>query len=298
MHPPSGSRLGPNGPVIGPIGYGCWRLGNADAPTVARCIDTALDHGLNLIDTADIYGQGEGGFGAAELRLGEAIAAMPARRTRMILATKGGIVPGVPYNSSAAYLREALDASLTRLQTDYIDLYQVHRPDPLTGPAELAATLDGFVASGKVRAVGLSNVSAAEARSVAAHLSTPLAAIQNEFSCLHPAPLEDGILAYCHEVGSRLLAWSPLAGGAIAAVTDDVRILRVQTVLRRLAEALDAHVTQVAIAFLRALPGPALPIIGTSRAERIAQFSVDRIPMLDRRQWFDTYEAWRGQPMP
>jgi aryl-alcohol dehydrogenase-like predicted oxidoreductase len=124
----------------------------------AALVHAALDAGITLLDTADIYGfDGAGGFGDAEALLGEVIAADPALRTRFVLATKGGIMPPLPYDQSAAYLSAAIDASLRRLQVDVIDLYQVHRPDILAHPAQVARVLDDAVAAGKIRAIGVSN---------------------------------------------------------------------------------------------------------------------------------------------
>ena len=96
------------------------------------------------------------GFGMSESILGEVLAATPSLRSRMILATKGGIMPPLPYDSSSEYLVAACDASLRRLQTDVIDLYQIHRPDMLTHPAEVAGALDSLVAAGKIRESGIS----------------------------------------------------------------------------------------------------------------------------------------------
>lgn len=100
-----------------------------------------------------VLGADPDGFGGAEALLGQCLANEPSLRERMILATKGGIRPPLPYDSSRSYLIAALDVSLTRLRTDYVDLYQIHRPDLLTDFAALAETLERFVSSGKVRAL-------------------------------------------------------------------------------------------------------------------------------------------------
>ena len=122
-------------------------------------IEQALANSMNLIDTADVYGLDWGGtaFGSAEALLGQVLAEAPGLRDRMVLASKGGIIPGVPYDS--AYLESACDASLQRLGVDQLDLYQVHRPDLLTHPEETANVLLRLIDSGKVQTVGVSNYS-------------------------------------------------------------------------------------------------------------------------------------------
>ena len=151
-------RLGSLGEV-GPLGLGQWRFTGEDVRSAQALVETALDHGLNLVDTADVYGLdwGGSGFGACEALLGQVLATSPQLRSRMVLATKGGIAPPTPYDSGRDALTAACEASLRRLQVDTIDLYQVHRPDMLTHPAEVAATLDALRTAGKIREVGVSN---------------------------------------------------------------------------------------------------------------------------------------------
>ena len=144
--------LGSLGPV-GPLSYGLWRFTSDDVAEGQALIETALDAGMNLIDTADVYGLDWGGtgFGVVEAFLGRVLAAAPRLRDRMVLATKGGIVPPVPYDSGPAALRSACEASLRRLGVDVVDLYQIHRPDLFSHPADVAATLMALRDEGKIR---------------------------------------------------------------------------------------------------------------------------------------------------
>ncbi len=213
--------LGSSGIEVGSIAYGCWRLAGTGVADASAKIGAALDAGLTLIDTADIYGFGGGGgerddgFGEAEALLGRVLRDTPEWRDRMVLASKGGIRPGVPYDQSRDYLAEACDASLRRLGVDHLDLYQIHRPDHLTSPAEVAGALDALVDAGKVRAIGVSNFTVAQHRALAAHLRAPIVTTQPEWHPLHQAPLVDGTLDLCGEVGCTPLVWSPLAGGLL-----------------------------------------------------------------------------------
>ena len=129
------------------------------------------------------------------------LARAPGLRDRMVLATKGGIVPPVPYDSSPAALRAACEASLRRLQVDVIDLYQVHRPDLFAHPADVAETLLALRSEGKIRAIGVSNHTAAQHRALEAHLGEPLATSQPELSVAHLEPVRDGVLDHCMATG-------------------------------------------------------------------------------------------------
>ena len=131
-------NLGMSDITVGPIAFGCWRLVGMSVTAARANVETALAAGMNLIDNADVYGLnwGGSGFGEAEELLGKVLTDAPHLREQIVLATKGGINPPKPYDSSVDYLIEACDDSLRRLNVDVIDLYQIHRPDMLTHPGE------------------------------------------------------------------------------------------------------------------------------------------------------------------
>ena len=211
------SRLLPDGRRVGPLSWGCWRLVTDDVSEALRRMETALSLGMNMIDTADVYGLDWGGsaFGLSESIIGRVLAQAPGLRDEIVLATKGGIDPGVPYDSSPAYLESAIDASLKRLGVERIDLWYVHRPDMLTHPADVADTLARLVAKGKLAAIGVSNHTVAQVDALMAHLpeGVPVAANQVEFSAAHLLPLRDGTLDQCMRDQRMAVAWSPLGGG-------------------------------------------------------------------------------------
>ena len=210
-------RLGSLEVVPGPIAYGCWRFAGTDVRAGADKIETAVEVGMTLIDTADVYGLGPAAnFGDSELLLGEVLSEAAGLRDRIILATKGGIDPGVPYHTSKRHMLQACEDSLRRLGVETIDLYQVHRPDFLTHPDELAEALTTLRESGKVREVGVSNYSVSQYRGLRSCLSFPIVSRQPEFSAWHLDPLFDGVLDQCMEEKLTVLAWSPLAGGLLA----------------------------------------------------------------------------------
>ena len=283
---------------VGPLAYGLWRFTDDDIGRAIDRIEAALDAGLNLIDTADVYGfdWGGTGFGTVEELLGRVLAARPDLRNRMVLATKGGITPPVPYDSSADYLRSAVDASRRRLGVDTIDLYQIHRPDLFGHPAEVADALGAMVADGVVGALGVSNYTCPQTRALLAHLDRPLATTQPEYSVAHLDPLRDGTLDLCLEVGMTPMAWSPLGGGALA-TGDGVRPELIDA-LDRLAERESVGRPEIALAFVLAHPSRPIAIIGTQSPERIASATAALSVHLDRNDVYDLIEASEGVPLP
>ena len=298
--PPSRRRLGASEIEISPIAWGMWRLAE-NGRTVgeaSRLVHAALEAGITLLDTADIYGfDGRGGFGDAESLLGEVLEAEPGPRDRMVLATKGGIMPPLPYDQSAAYLQGALEASLRRLRTDRIDLYQIHRPDILTHPQELARTLDHAVASGKVRALGVSNFTAGQIEALAAFLGHPLVATQPEISPLRIVPFESGELDQAIRLGLTPLAWSPLGGGRLLSPVNQ-REAAVAAELDRIGGAQGVSRSVAAYAWLMAHPAGIVPIVGSQSAERIAEAARALAMRWTRQDWYAVLVAARGEKLP
>lgn len=289
--------LGPL-PDVGPLAFGHWRFAGHDTPDAAELVETALDLGMNLIDTADIYGldRSGNGFGEAEALLGSVLDDSPALRDRMVLASKGGITPGVPYDSSHEYLTSALDASLRRLRVDRIDLYQVHRPDMFTHPEDLAATLSSFVEKGKVGAIGISNFTTAQTEALVAFLGDTVVSTQPQFSANHLEPLRDGTLDLAMRLGLRPLAWSALGGGALA-TGHNVRtelMLEIDALAAR--ESVDR--TAIALAFVLAHPSRPVAIVGSQKAERLRQATTALDVSLSREDAYRMIEAAEGESLP
>jgi predicted oxidoreductase len=283
---------------VGPISYGQWRYTTGDLGAARHLIETALDAGMNLIDTADVYGLdwGGAGFGDVEALLGRVLAQAPGLRERMVLATKGGIRPPVPYDSSDTWLRAACDDSLRRLGVDTIDLYQIHRPDLYAHPAEVAATLTDLRRQGKIREVGVSNHTVAQTTALQAHLDVPIVSTQPEFSAVALDPMRDGTFDHCMANNIVPLGWSPLAGGRLA-TGDGVRP-ELLAVFDGLADREGVDRSQIAIAFVLAHPSAPIPIIGTQDPGRITASTRALSVHLDRADVYAIVQASEGVPLP
>ena len=263
-------KLGVTDILVSPIAWGMWRFRGDDLNAARSRVEAALDAGITLFDTADIYGPDNGEpFGAAEALLGRVFQTTPSLRPRMVLATKGGIRPGIPYDSRADYLRSAIDASLTRLGTERVELWQVHRPDILTHPHELARTLEDAHRCGKIAAVGVSNFSVAQTASLAHYLTIPLVSQQPQLSPLFLEPMQNGLLDQAMTMNLAVLAWSPLGGGRLGHPEEE-RTCAIAALLDE--KAIEAGVNRAAsaLSWIMAHPSRPIPISGTQNLERIA----------------------------
>ncbi len=289
--------LGKSGLTVSPIAWGMWRYAGRTEMEAQALVEAALNAGITLFDTADIYGFDGPGFGEAELLLGRVLAGSPALRDRMVLATKGGITPTVPYDSSHSYLTGALDASLRRMRVERVELYQIHRPDILTHPHEVARALDDMVSSGKVAAIGVSNYSVDQTHTLQSFLSAPLVSTQPEFSALATDCLSNGLFDQAMRQDIAVLAWSPLGGGRIADPGTPIEHAVADALDRKAAQA-GVGRTTAAYAWIMAHPVRAIPIAGTQNPARIAELSDVFKLRWTREEWYQVLIAARGEPLP
>ncbi|MBA4491440.1 aldo/keto reductase [Paracoccus sp. S1E-3] len=287
--------------AISRLAYGMWRIA-ADPDTspahVQAKVETCLAQGITTIDQADIYGQ----YGAEEI-LGNALATAPGLRERIEIVTKCGIVAPVGrhagarvthYDTSAAHILASVEASLRAMRTDRIDLLLIHRPNPLMDPAETGRVLDDLRASGKVRAVGVSNFRPFDVELLADNMHSPLVANQIEISLAALEPFTNGDLAFIQRAGMLPMAWSPLAGGALLAGGRPALI----DALRAMAEAKGTEMAALAVAWLLAHPAGIVPVMGTNTMERIAALNEALRIQLDPEDWFILYTAALGHDVP
>jgi aryl-alcohol dehydrogenase-like predicted oxidoreductase len=249
-----------------PIGLGGMPMSLEGRPEEARSIRTihaALDAGVNLIDTADAYSKDDTDIGHNERLIAKALR---GRREGVIVATKGGHLRDGrdwPLDGSPKHLKEACEASLKALETDRIDLYQYHRPDPNVPYAESIGALKELQDEGKVRWIGISNADNDQIE--AARSIVELVSVQNQLSLEYPSPVSKGEVALCEQHGIAFLPWSPLGG--IAGASDAAGN---HNPVKDTARAHGVSPQQVALAWLLALSPVMIPIPGASRPETIA----------------------------
>ena len=283
------------------IVYGMWRLGDDQDTSPAHVqakIEACLAQGITTLDQADIYG----GYEAEEI-LGNCLKAAPALKDKVEIVTKCDIVAPVGrhsaarvkyYDTSAAHITASVDASLSLMGVDKIDTLLIHRPDPFMDPVETGAALDGLVAAGKVRSVGVSNFKLHDWTLLQSAMETPLVTNQIEISLVCHDPFTNGDVAYLQERGIHPMAWSPLGGGTLMASGTP----EVTQVMKRLAEEAGTDLAAVAVAWLLAHPAGILPVMGTNTLARIATFAdAFKVPM-DRQTWFELYSAALGAEVP
>ncbi|HEY8792419.1 MAG TPA: aldo/keto reductase [Gaiellaceae bacterium] len=279
-------RLGAEGPEVSVVGLGCNNFGmRVDLEGTRTVVDTALEAGVTLFDTADIYGA----KGGSESLLGEVL---EGRRGRVVLATKfgGDMGDGTEARGSREYIHKAIDASLARLRTDYVDLYQYHTPDNVTPFEETFGALDEVARAGKARYVGHSNLNAAQVEEVEAvcreHDFVRPVSAQNQYSLLR-REAEEELLPTCERLGIGVLPFFPLASGLLTGkyrrgeerpqgtrLADRDSVFTDETFDRL--EALEAFakergvtLLQVAIGGLLAQPAIASVIAGATKPEQV-----------------------------
>ena len=277
-------QLGQGGPEVSVVGLGCNNFGmRVDLEGTRAVVDAALEAGVTLFDTADVYG----GRGGSEELLGEVL---EGRRDRVVLATKfgGDMQDGTTARGSREYIHKAVEESLRRLRTDYIDLYQYHTPDHVTPYEETFGALAELVEQGKVRYVGHSNLEAPDIEEIDERMGgrvRPVSA-QNEYSLLR-REAENDLLPTCARLGIGVLPYFPLASGLLTgkykrgaaapegtrlagrdeALSDD-RFDRVEA-LEQFASARGLTLLQVAIGGLLAQPAIASVIAGATKPEQV-----------------------------
>jgi len=305
--------------TVSRLSYGCMRLGRPEAAGAAGALlAAALEQGITLFDHADIYARGN-----SETVFGEALRQIPGARDKIVLQSKCGIRPantpnpGDPgrYDFSYDHILRTVEGSLTRLQTDRLDLLLLHRPDALVEPEEVARAFSELHAAGKVRYFGVSNHSPAQIELLKRYVAQPLVANQLEVNLIHNYMIEEGILInqpaarfaassglldYCRLNDILIQAWSPVAGGQLIDPKPDASE-RVRAAAQRVAELAAAHNTTreaIALAWLLRHPAGIQPIIGTTNVDRLlASCQADAVS-LTREEWYSLLIAARGANVP
>lgn len=302
----SRTQLTAAGPEISRFIAGYWRVNQWQLSDQAllNFINQTLELGISTVDHAMVY--------RSEAPFGRALALQPALRDQLQIITKFGIRPkgfgelGARqinhYDSSSTAIVESVDASLRDLQTDYIDVLLIHRPDYLMNAHEVVAAFESLKNSGKVRYFGVSNFNNDQFTWLQAvlqkSLGIELVTNQIEFSPLHLDPLDDGTFEHCQLHGYQPMLWSCLAGGRLINENTE-RQRNIITALRTVAdEWQQEHIETIVYAWCMALPCAPAPLLGTQNLERVKiALSAEDIS-LNREQWYRIWEASAGHPVP
>ncbi|MGH1365752.1 MAG: aldo/keto reductase [Calditrichia bacterium] len=312
---------------VSQIAYGCMGIGGdwsknppdeATQQHAARLIEKAMAAGINLFDHADIYCRGK-----SEIVFGQILKQKPHLRDKIILQSKCGIrfaddpESGLPgrYDFSYEHIVQSVEAILKRLQTDYLDLLLLHRPDPLMQPDEVAKAFDALKQAGKVRHFGVSNFNSLQIALLQKSLDMPIVVNQLEISLLHYHLIEEGIsvnqnvagyantgatLDYCRMNDILVQAWGPLASGQLFRLDDQSpkNLHETASLVSKLATKKNCGADAILLSWLLRHPAGIQPIIGTTKTERIVSSSSANTIELSREEWYSLYVSARGQPMP
>lgn len=310
------------------IAYGCMPLGGSwdDSPLTAQTrkealvsLRAALDAGINFFDHADIYCRGK-----SEEVFAGIWKERPGLRQQIILQSKCGIrfggdpTPEAPHRFDFSYehIVRSVEGSLRRLQTDYLDVLLLHRPDPLVEPEEVARAFDELHQAGKVRWFGVSNHTAAQIELLRHYLRQPIVANQVAFNIIHTHMLDEGIIfnqdnprlarnegtiEYCRLHKITLQAWGSLAWGLLSGREPEKpseRITQASAAVAEMAKQKGVSPEAILVAWILRHPAKIQAIIGTTKPERIfASCQGDQLS-LSREEWYRLFLAGRGEPLP
>ncbi|WP_210608617.1 aldo/keto reductase [Priestia flexa] len=283
--------------------HGLWRLAdwNLSTSDTQTLIEQCLEKGITTFDHADIYGDY-----SCEGLFGQALAQKPSLRESMQLVTKCGIKltsDKYPerkinfYDTSKEHIINSANQSLKNLNTDYVDVLLIHRPDPFMDPQEVADAFIQLKEEGKVRYFGVSNFKRSQFDLLQSFLPFPLITNQIEISPTYLNHFEEGTIEQCQQHKIAPMAWSPLGGGSIFTAEDE-RSIRVRNKLIEIGEEIGAKsLDQVAYAWLLAHPATIMPIVGSGKMNRI-DAAIEALDLkMNRMQWFQILEASKGRPV-
>ncbi len=304
-------------PMASRLGYGCMGLGgdwdspeltDADREVAFSALDAAVEAGITLFDHADIYRQGK-----AERVFGEWLAARPGLRERLVIQSKGGIrlatdtQPG-HYNADPAYLEDCIHHSLERLGIDHLDLWLLHRPDPLWEPDRLARCFHALQSAGKVTYFGVSNMHHHQLALLGDALGDPPLVNQLEISLARRELIEAdisfntgaaqdtaGTVDFCRRRGIQLQAWGCLAGGRYSREASSGPAA---ALVAELAGNRQCSAEAIVLAWLLRHPAGIQPLVGSTQPSRIAACADATGLELSREDWYRLYIAARENPLP
>ncbi len=293
---------------VSEISLGCMRIAGMTNPEISHLIHTALDEGVTFFDHADIYSDGQ-----SEARFAEALDMNASVREKMMLQSKCGIRKGM-FDFSKEHILEAVDGSLKRLRTDYLDVLLLHRPDALVEPEEVAEAFTILHESGKVKHFGVSNQNPMQIELLTKFVKQKIAFNQLQFSITNTGMIDaginvnmqidpsidrdGGILDYCRLKGITIQPWSPFQYGFFEGVfLDNDKFPELNQVINDMAAAKGVTNTAIAIAWILRHPAKMQPIVGTTNADRLKDICKASDITLSRQEWYAIYLA-AGNKLP
>lgn len=293
---------------VSEISLGCMRISEMSDAEISHLINTAMEGGITFFDHADIYGGGQ-----SEARFAEALGMNPALRETMHIQSKCGIRKGM-FDFSKEHILAAVDGSLKRLQTNYLDVLLLHRPDALVEPEEVAEAFTILESSGKVRHFGVSNQNPMQIELLKKFVKQPLVFNQLQLSITNTGMIDAGInvnmeinqsidrdgsiLDYCRLHDITIQPWSPFQFGFFEGVfLDNPKFPELNAKIDQLAAAYGVANTAIAIAWLLRHPAKMQPIIGTTNADRVRDICKASEVSLSRQEWYEIYLA-AGNKLP
>lgn len=301
-------RLGVSDLQVPVIAVGCMRINGLDKNQAERFVQTSLEQGLNFFDHADVYGGG-----TCEEIFAEAIHMSSSIREQVILQTKCGIRQGM-FDFSKEHILEAVDGSLKRLRTDYIDVLLLHRPDALVEPEEVAEAFDLLQNSGKVRNFGVSNQNPMQMQLLKKFVKPPIVANQLQLSITNATMISAGInvnmensaavnrdgsvLDYCRLNDITIQPWSPFQYGFFEGVfLGNDKFPELNATIDKIAQRYEVSNTTMAIAWLLRHPAGMQPVTGTMNVERLKDCAKAAEIYLTREEWYEIYRS-AGNVLP
>jgi len=295
-------NIGQSGLYGSQIALGCMRILGMESEAIRTLVHTCMEEGITFFDHADIYGGGQ-----CEEAFSNALAMKPSFREKIIIQTKCAIANGY-FDFSKEHILNSVEGSLKRLNTDYIDVLLLHRPDTLMEPDEVADAFDTLKSSGKVRHFGVSNQKPGQIRLLQKSLNVPIIANQLQFSIAHTGMIDAGfnvnmkneksidhdseVLEFCRLKEITIQPWSPFQHGFFNGSfigNDDYKALNDK--LKELGTVYDLSPTAMAIAWILHHPAKMQPIVGTTNVERIRQIAKASDVAINRQEWYEIYKS-------
>ncbi|GHU61864.1 aldo/keto reductase [Clostridia bacterium] len=291
------------------IVLGCMRISSMETKQIQEWFDTALSCGINLFDHADIYGGGE-----CENLFAKALSLSPAQRETILIQSKCGICEGY-FDFSKEHILNSVDGILKRLQTDYLDVLLLHRPDTLMEPEEVAEAFDELFEQGKVRSFGVSNQNPMQIELLKQYVEQPLWCNQLQFSLAHSVMVDSGltvnmqwdqginregsILEYSRLNDMTIQAWSPFQKGYFEGVFlgDQKDYARLNEVISEMEKKYSLTPEGIAISWITSHPAQMQVVLGTTNNERIKNSCTGANVKLERKDWYALYKA-TGKRLP